>query len=99
MFFILRMVFWIAVVALLLPASLGQHGQNASLTSAGSLTARAASAALSYCGDSPGKCVAGLEGARRLADLLTEKTSAAAVPAAQASQRVVMLPPRRPALP
>lgn len=97
MFFILRMVFWIAVVALLLPASPGQHQQSAS-TSTTSLTERAVSAAVSYCATSPEKCAAGLEGARRLGDLLSGRTGPAATQG-PTPQHLVALPPPRPAIP
>jgi hypothetical protein len=101
MFFILRMVFWIAVVALLLPASPERPGLSASSgATASSLTERAVSAAVSYCTTNPEKCAAGLEGAHRLGDLLTGKAGSNGNLAPSASlQHLVALPPPRPAIP
>ncbi len=100
MFFILRMVFWIAVVALLLPGSPGQHQQNVSSSAAaGSLAERAVTAALSYCTASPDKCASGLEDARKLGALLSGKMEAGGNTASIALQHLVALPPPRPAIP
>ncbi|CAM5770062.1 hypothetical protein LMIY3S_03046 [Labrys miyagiensis] len=98
MFFILRMVFWIAVVALLLPAAPGPRTQSASASTT-SLTDRAVSAAISYCAASPDKCAAGLEGARKIGELLAGKSEPADGSAPSVPQRVVTLPPPRPAIP
>ena len=98
MFFILRMVFWIAVVALLLPASPGQRQQSAATTTT-SLTEQAVSAAVSFCTTSPEKCAAGLEGARRLGDLINGKAAPAAGQISAPLQHLVALPPPRPAIP
>lgn len=101
MFFILRMMFWLAVVALLLPASPGQRQQQASSNfTASALTDRAVSAAMSYCATSPEKCAAGVEGARRLGNLLASQASIfEGSPSSPATQRLTALPPPRPTIP
>ncbi len=101
MFFILRMLFWTAVVAVLLPASPLRPGQNASSDATpGSLTERAVSAAISYCAANAGKCAAGLQGAHKLGDLLNGVTAPEAKPASTAClQHLVALPPPRPSIP
>ncbi len=101
MFFILRMVFWLAVVALLLPAPPGQHEKPAAAgLSANLLADKAVGAALSYCTANPQQCVAGLAGARQLGGLFGN--DAAQAPPASATplaQRLTALPPPRPAIP
>lgn len=100
MFFILRMMFWLAVVALLLPAPLAQHDKQASADlSASALASKAVGAALSYCAASPQQCAAGLAGAKQLGGLLAGPNDDAAAVAAPAAQRFTALPPPRPAIP
>jgi hypothetical protein len=100
MFFILRMVFWIAVVALLLPASPGQHAQSlAGHEPHGSYAEQAVAAAMSLCATSPDKCAAGLDSARRLGELLSNPVATAAGQAPAPLRGVIALPPPRPAIP
>ncbi|WP_454814931.1 hypothetical protein [Labrys neptuniae] len=100
MFFILRMMFWLAVVALLLPASPAPHDRQASANlSTSTLADKAVSAALSYCATSPQQCAAGLAGARQLGGLLAGPSDDVATAPAPAAQRFTALPPPRPAIP
>ncbi|WP_448953397.1 hypothetical protein [Labrys neptuniae] len=101
MFFILRMVFWLAVVALLLPAPRDRHDQQASAgLSTTMLADKAVSAALSFCATNPQHCAAGLAGARRIGDLLSGQTQEAPAAASVSPiQQLTALPPPRPAIP
>lgn len=99
-FFILRMVFWLAVVALLLPAPLARHDKQASSDlSASALANKAVSAALSYCASSPQQCAAGLAGARQIGGLLAGPNQDVTTTPAPEPQRFTALPPPRPAIP
>jgi len=99
-FFILRMMFWLAVVALLLPAPPAQHDKQALAgLSATALADKAVGAALSYCAASPQQCAAGLAGARQLTGLLASPGDDAAAAPAPAGQRFTALPPPRPSIP
>ena len=100
-FFVPRMIFWMAVVMLLLPAPRNEPGQKG--PSLRDLTAQAASAAGSYCLANAYSCAAGLETVRTLAALPSKSTqlgnrTANTQATRQVASRSLALPPPRPAI-
>jgi hypothetical protein len=100
-FFVPRMIFWMAVVMLLLPAPRNEPGQKD--PSLRDLAAQAASAASAYCVANAYNCAAGLETVRTLAALPGRSTqpgnkTANSEAPRQIALRGVVLPPPRPAI-
>jgi hypothetical protein len=100
-FFVPRMIFWMAVVMLLLPAPRNEPGQKD--PSLRDVAAQAASAAGSYCVANAYNCAAGLETVRTLAALPSKSTqpgnkTANTEAPRQVASRSFALPPPRPAI-